>query len=149
MVQHLKLKKLIYSFDILSVMWRENAIFTVVIAILILIIAVLAIFNIFAEDKAGFTELYFVDDLPKTINMYEKYHFSFGIHNLENEDMVYNYVIYFGNKKINQAYISLEHNKTSVINQGFIVKSEIENSTKVSVQLLNKDQEIHFWVDLK
>jgi len=43
-----------------------------------------------------FTELYFENhiDLPKTINRWQQYSFTFTIHNLEYKDMDYRYVVY-------------------------------------------------------
>jgi len=129
----------------------EKIIPTVTIIILILIITVLLIFNIIpTEKKSGFTELFFVNDLPKTIKINERYDFSFAIHNLEKKKMTYDYAVYLESKKIDQSHITLNHDDTTTITQSFIVKDKLENtSIPISVQLLNKNQEIHFWVNLK
>lgn len=129
----------------------EKSIPTVTIIILILIITVLLIFNITAADnKSGFTELYFINDLPKTIKINERYDFSFAIHNLEHKKMTYNYAIYYNKKKIDQGYVNLNHDETTTITRSFIAKKKLENPLiPISVQLLNTNQEIHFWVNLK
>ena len=129
----------------------EKIFSNVTIIILILLITILVILNITAKDKKnGFTELYFINDLPKIIKINEKYNFSFAIHNLEKKYVNYYYVIYVQSKKIDQGYINLNYNKIAIINQSFIIKNKLENnSIPVSVQLLNKNQEIHFWVNIK
>lgn len=129
----------------------EKIIPTTAIIILISVIIFLLIFIIIpTENKSGFTELYFINDLPKTIKMNETYDLFFAIHNLEDKKMTYNYAVYLQSKKIDQGYVSLNHDETTIINQSFIVKNKLENiSIPVSVRLLNKNQEIHFWAHLK
>ena len=121
----------------------------VVIMILVFIISVLVVFNITKENKHGFTELYFTDELPKTIKINENVNFSFGIHNLENKRMDYSYEVYARTNKIDEGSLSLNHDETKIITKSFIVEKVKESSMPISVKLLNKDQEIHFWVDVK
>ena len=119
-----------------------------ILIILILIIIILIIFNIvLSKNKTGFTELYFIGDLPKTVEINKTYSFSFGIHNFEYKITSYNYELYLQSKKIGQGQVFLEHNEIAVVNQSFIVRNKTaDNPTLVSVRLLNKEQEIHFWV---
>ena len=116
--------------------------------ILLLIISVLVVFNIIAEKKPGFTELYF-SDIPKTIKINENANFSFGIHNLENKKMDYSYEIYARTNKIDEGNVILNHDETKIITKSFRVNKAKESSIPISVKLLDKDQEIHFWVNVK
>ena len=116
------------------------------ILVLIGIIIVLVIFNVvLSKSKTGFTELYFVGDLPETVDANKTYSFSFAIHNLEYKTTNYEYEIYSDSQRINKGQIILGHNETNSIIQNFAVKSKPINSTKISVNLINKNQEIHFW----
>lgn len=123
--------------------------FTLVLIGLITIITVLVIFNtIVAKNKSGFTELYLVGDPPKTIKTNEEYKFSFAIHNLENKEMAYNYTVYITPEKIKEGHVTLNHTQTAIIRPSFIIEKP-EASIPISVQLINKNQEIHFWVDVE
>lgn len=129
---------------------------TLAIIGLIAIIVILLIFNLSPkQNKSGFTELYFVGDLPKTVKTNEQYNFSFAIHNLEERMMIYNCIIYLNSTKVSQDYVFLDPDDIIVINHSFKVEKAQENlsleniSIPVSVQLLNKRQEIHFWALIK
>lgn len=126
--------------------WRD-IFFALVIIVLISIIAALAAFDIIAaKNKSGFTELYFVGNLPKAIKANEEYKFSFAIRNLENKEMAYNYAVHITPDKIKEGYVILNHTQTAIIRPSFIVEKP-EASIPISVQLINKNQEIHFWVN--
>ena len=115
----------------------EKIFLNIIIIILILAVLALAVFNIKTpNNKEGFTELYFVWDLPKEVELNKEYHFSFAIHNLENRNMEYKYSVYLNSDKINESNLNIENNYISIVKQGFIVKDKIENSSiPVSVQL--------------
>jgi uncharacterized membrane protein len=125
----------------------EKIFSSIIIAVLILVIIGLLIFNK-SEDKEGFTELYFIGDLPKTIETGEQQSFSFGIHNLENRDMLYSYTVYFQSDELSSGYANLKDDETAILNQGFMVKSKNNDTIKISVRL-NTDEEIHFWADVE
>lgn len=129
----------------------EKIFLNMIIIILILTVLALAIFNIKTQNnKEGFTELYFVGNLSKEAIVDYEYPFSFAIHNLENKKMTYHYALYIKSSKIDEEYITLDHDKVSIINQYFILKNESKNNTiPISVKLLDKEQEIHFWVNVK
>ena len=134
----------------------KNIISVIAILGLVAIIVILLFFNISSKQKkSGFTELYFTSDLPKTINTGEQYTFSFAIRNLEDKKMIYNCIVYFNESKLSQDYVFLDPGQTTVINQSFILGNVSQNlsavniSVPISVQLLNKRQEIHFWALLK
>ena len=123
----------------------------VVIALILamLIITLVIIFSIASENKKGFTELYFLSDLPKTVEANKEYNFSFAISNLEKKNMDYYYIVNEKPNEIKQGYVNLNHGEIEIINQKFLVGNKTESPMKISVQLLNKEQEIHFWVNSK
>jgi len=125
----------------------EKNILFVFIVLLIVLISALILFIDSEDVKAGFTELYFVNGLPKTIEMNKEYSFSFGVHNFEEKKMDYDYAIYSQSKQIGQGTVTLYPDEAIVISQGF---TENRSGTiPISVKLLNKNQEIHFWTIIK
>ena len=121
-----------------------------VISILILIVISLAVFNVIvARYMSGFSELFFVGDLPKEIEVNKEYKFAFGIRNLENKETAYNYVVNIQPDKTKEGYIILNHSQATTIQPRFVVDTKAESPLPISVQLLNRDQEIRFWVDVK
>jgi hypothetical protein len=98
-----------------------------------------------------FTELYFEDhlNLPKTIEKYKFYNFTFTIHNLENKDMEYPYVVYLQtvDKKIilNQNTVSVKSGEYGSIYEDFGPLKNIR--MKFVVELVDKNQSIHFWME--
>ena len=135
----------------------EKIILGSIAVILVGIILVLLTLNISAAaKKSGFTQLYLIGDNPKTISPNQNYRFSFGIHNMENKRVTYNYAVYLQSEKIDQGQVTLNHNQTTVITKSFAVTNQalafnsLDNiSIPVSVQLINKGQEVHFWVDIR
>ena len=124
------------------------------------------------------TELYFENhlNLPKYIKGSEQYKFTFTIHNLENKDMDYSYIIYkeIPNQKItigggkvegeNKGYTysifkdiasqktTLEEGKVSIKKDEYksIEKTigPLENlRTDIVVELVDMNQHISFWMD--
>jgi hypothetical protein len=98
-----------------------------------------------------FTELYFEDhsNLPKTIEKYKEYSFSFTIHNLEYKDVEYPYIVYL---QSDSDKIILDSGKLSLKNDEY--KSQKEDfgplespRAKVVVELTNKNQQIDFWME--
>ncbi len=103
------------------------------------------------RNNKGFTELSFDEhkNLPDKIELKKNYEIYFTIHNLEKKRMVYTYAIASeidGNKEmIKLDYITLEHDQAITLFQDFSIRKEFRMG-KITVELLNKEQEIHFWV---
>jgi hypothetical protein len=103
------------------------------------------------EKPEAFTELYFEDhgNLPKTIEKYKEYSFSFTIHNLESKDMAYSYIV----------YLQRDSERTILDSGGFGLQNDeyrsqredfgpLENlRTRVVVEITNKNQQIDFWME--
>ncbi len=128
-------------------MARTLIITTIFLVMLILALAVLNVSGI--GDENGFTELYFVDGVPKTVEVNDRIHFSFAIHNLEDKRVNYSYVIYFDSNKIDEGGASLSHDEAKVISSSFMARGRTGESVPITVQLLNNNQQIRFWIDLR
>lgn len=128
---------------------KKKVISLTIIFLSIMVVALL-VFNLkIPKPKSGFTELYFVDKLPKEVKRNQEYNFSFAIHSMENRFMSYNYSTYLKNDIINQGSVDLEHDKIAVLHQNFAVTSIDDVSLPIIVRLSNQNQEIHFWVHVK
>ena len=106
------------------------------------------------KNKSSFSELYselyFINNLLKTIEINETYDLFFAIHDFEDKNMSYNYSICLISDKLDEGYVCLDRGESAVINQSLVSENILENiSIPVSVRLLNKNQEIHFWALLK
>ena len=129
----------------------ENLLYNVLI--IASIIGIIAVTIIIFTNKTSepFTELYFEDhqNLPKIVQLNQIYNFQFSIHNLENKDENYFYLIHIdadGNDIfLDSSYISLKNNQTATISKNFMLTENFENA-KIIVELIGKNQEIHFWV---
>lgn len=98
-----------------------------------------------------FTELYFENhiNLPKTIERRKEYSFTFTIHNLENKDMDYPYIVYL--QRDDQKTI-IDSGNVFVKNNEFIsiekTAGPLKNlRSKIVVELTNKNQIISFWME--
>lgn len=119
-----------------------------VLIILALIIAIFFQYRIIEEPQI--TELYFTepDNLPRTIPSNNIVEFSFSINNkgLQEESLIYLVIIKSKEEKIlTSNSVLLEPNEIKTIKQR-IKLDEIMESAFISVELFNKNQEIHFWV---
>jgi hypothetical protein len=98
-----------------------------------------------------FTELYFEDHLtlPKEITLFKENNFKFTIHNIENRDMVYLYEVYIevnGEKQsIDKSSVLIKNNEYKTIAQSFIITTQMQRA-KIVVNLIDKNQPIHFWM---
>jgi hypothetical protein len=99
----------------------------------------------------AFTELYFEDhnDLPKTIERYKEYSFSFTIHNLEHKDVEYSYIVYLqrdsGRTILDSGRFSLQNDEYKSQREDF---GPLENTrTQIVVEITNKNQQIDFWME--
>lgn len=101
-----------------------------------------------------YTELYFENhlSLPNKVTLFKKNNFKFTIHNLENKDMKYPYEVYIdinGEKKI--IYINsvfIKNNEYKTITADFIITIPIQRA-EIVVNLINKKQQINFWIEEK
>jgi uncharacterized protein (UPF0333 family) len=98
-----------------------------------------------------FTELYFEDhlSLPKEITLFKENNFKFTIYNLENKDMEYPYEVYIdvnGEKQlIDKSSVSIKKNEYKTITENFIITTEMQRA-KVVINLIDKNQQLHFWM---
>lgn len=98
-----------------------------------------------------FTELYFTNHLklPSTVKLSNKYSFEFTVHNLEYKTFRYPYEVYIdtnGKKQyIEKSVFSLKQDKYITIKENFSVTDATRSA--VVVNLINKNQQIDFWVE--
>jgi hypothetical protein len=98
-----------------------------------------------------FTELYFEnsDKLPNVINPGEIYNFTFTIHNLEYQVMNYSYEVYIEYSEhknmIRKGNIQLKPNEYSST-KVFVMPNNFRS--KITVNLIDKNQAISFWMDI-
>jgi hypothetical protein len=98
-----------------------------------------------------FTELYFEDhlSLPNKVTLFKENNFKFTIHNLENKDMEYPYEVYIDvnreKQMINKSSVLIKNNEYKTITEDFTITVPMQR-VKVVVNLINKNQQIHFWM---
>jgi len=100
-----------------------------------------------------FTELYLENHnkLPKETLVNNPYSFRFTIHNLEHQLMEYPYEIYIvdasGSARVDEdtGRVTLKHDQYKTITQTFTLMSQFTRA-KVVVNLIDKNQSIHFWI---
>jgi uncharacterized membrane protein len=98
-----------------------------------------------------FTELYFEDhlSLPNKVVIFKENNFKFTIHNLENKDMVYIYEVYIDvnreKQMIDKNSVLLKNNEYKTITEDFTITVPTQR-VKVVVNLIGKNQQIHFWM---
>jgi hypothetical protein len=97
-----------------------------------------------------FTELYFENHttLPTKSTDGQEYGFTFTIHNLENQDMVYPYSVYyqFDNQQVPilNDIVGISDNSSKSIQT--TIPAVDFHPIKVVVELTNKKQDISFWI---
>ncbi|GAH75447.1 unnamed protein product [marine sediment metagenome] len=98
-----------------------------------------------------FTELYFEDhlSLPNKITLFKENNFKFTIHNLENKDMVYIYEVYIDvnreKQMIDKNSVLIKKNEYKTITEDFTITVPTQR-VKVVINLIGKNQQIHFWM---
>ncbi len=98
-----------------------------------------------------FTELYFEDHLflPNKVTIFKENNFKFTIHNLENKDMVYIYEVYIDlnreKQMIDKSSVLIKNNEYKTITEDFTITVPMQR-VKVIINLINKNQQIHFWM---
>ena len=99
-----------------------------------------------------FTELYFEDhlSLPKKVTLFKENNFKFTIHNLENKDMVYIYEVYIDlnreKQMIDKNSVIIKNNEYKTISEDFAITVPTQR-VKVVINLIGKNQQIHFWME--
>ncbi len=114
-------------------------------AIIIILAAIIVALGIFIEEsppKSGFTELYFIDPLPKNLSVGNNF-FYFGINNMENNDKTYSYKVYAEKILIGNGTVQLKKRQPGLFKQEFRLYEKKKEPIKFSVIL--DGQEIHFW----
>jgi hypothetical protein len=98
-----------------------------------------------------FTELYFNDHLklPSTVKTGDKYSFEFTVHNLEYKTIKYPYEVYVSvnsvKQNVDKNIFSLKQNEYKIIKENFTVN--VATRSAVVINLINKKQQIDFWVE--
>jgi hypothetical protein len=99
----------------------------------------------------AFTELYFEDhsNLPKTIEKYKEYSFSFTIHNLEHKEVEYLYIVYLQRDSektiLDSGRLNLQNDEYKSQQVDF---GPLENlRAQIVVEITNKNQQIDFWME--
>ena len=98
-----------------------------------------------------FTELYLEDhlSLPNKVTLFKENNFKFTIHNLENKDMEYPYEVYIDvnreKQMIDKSSVLIKNNECKTITEDFTIRVPIQR-VKVVINLINKNQQIHFWM---
>ena len=98
-----------------------------------------------------YTELYFTDhlSLPKHLEPETQYEFEFSVHNLEYKDFTYIYEVTATDEKgeiilDGRSQLLLKHDETGNVDVAFQTPESFER-IKISVNLVDKGQMIHFW----
>ncbi|MBE3088677.1 MAG: hypothetical protein IMZ41_00175 [Actinobacteria bacterium] len=101
-----------------------------------------------------FTELYFENhlSLPKKVTLFKENNFKFIIHNLEDKDIEYALEVFIdtGGEKyvVDKKTILIKKNEYKTITEDFIVTIPSQRA-KVVVNLINKNQQIDFWIEVE
>lgn len=104
------------------------------------------------KEPSTFTELYFEDhlSLPNKVALFKENNFKFTIHNLEKKDMEYPYEVYIntnGEKQlICRDTVSIKDNEYETIAVNFTISIPIQRS-KVIINLIDKNEQIYFWIE--
>lgn len=105
-----------------------------------------------SKKPERFTELYFTDhlNLPKKIKLGTPYSFEFTIHNLEYQDFTYHYELTaeIDEKKavLGEGQFLLKHDEIKTLPLDFRIFKSFKRA-KITLNLVNKNQPIHFWVE--
>ena len=101
-----------------------------------------------------YTELYFTDhlNLPKQLEPETQYEFEFSVHNLEYKDFTYVYEITATDENgeiiLDKGQFLLKHDEVEDVGVTFQIPESFKR-IKISVNLVNKNQIIHFWGERK
>lgn len=146
----------------------------IIIAGIVILVVFLAVLSQIPLGIEPLTELYFENhtSLPTNVSLHESYNFSFTVHNLEYQDVVYDYTVnsYDVNNtllgEVGRGNFALANNESKTVNVGYKF-NEPFNRAKIEV-VINKNLigepefkrklwwpdpnypmeiDIHFWVD--
>ncbi len=98
-----------------------------------------------------FTELYFEDhlSLPNKVTLFKENNFKFTIHNLENKDIEYPYEVYIDvyreKQMIDKNSVLIKNNEYKTITEDFTITVPTQR-VKAVINLIDKNQQIHFWM---
>ncbi len=99
----------------------------------------------------SFTELYFENNatLPKKFKPDSSYHFTFTIHNREQKDINYHYIISLwegdNTSVLKSADVFVKDNEFVPIDYDFMLKKNTRSL--VTVSLVDTNQKIAFWIE--
>lgn len=133
------------------------------------VVALLAIVGAFYADTHGreisqaatlattrqpepFTELYFdnIESLPQKATPGQSVSVSFVIRNLENQQFQYQYAITFtdsqGAVRLYEGDVQIQSSQSQTITHNVVVPDG-QGRGKVGVQLTNKGQSVHYWLE--
>jgi len=135
---------------------EENTLYNAIIISLVIGIIIVVVTLIVARPPPEyFTELYFNNHtlLPKYVSANESYNFSAAIHNLEKGNYVYSIRVkadlYSQNQSSSTAFdqrvnVTVNKGTTAILPVKFVIHEPFYRM-KVTTELENKGQEIHFW----
>lgn len=114
----------------------------ILIAALAILIVFLAVLSQIPLGIEPLTELYFENHtkLPKHIFLNKSYNFSFTTHNLEYQDMKYEYVINVFNEsneilyELDRGELSLANNESATIYRSFNINKSFDRA-KINIEL--------------
>lgn len=101
-----------------------------------------------------FTELYFEDHLtlPTTITT-KPQSFSFTIHNVEYQTMIYPYDVYAQiddtKQEIDQKTVTIPANEYKTISESFTIATSAATKAEIVISLPKKQQQIDFFIQAK
>jgi len=101
-----------------------------------------------------YTELYFENhlSLPNKVTLFKKNNFKFMIHNLEGKDTEYPYEVYIDingeEKTVCTDSVFLKNTEYKTIPVDFTITMRIQRA-EVVVNLIDKNQQISFWIEEK
>lgn len=108
--------------------------------------------NKLLSQPETFTELYFEDhqELPKSLIGTDEAKFKFTVHNLEYKPYTYNYEVESisteSSKLLDSGTFTLEHDAFKTVSE-IVSANEATIESKININLKNKNQSIHFWVN--
>ncbi|MDD5192761.1 MAG: hypothetical protein PHH54_00930 [Candidatus Nanoarchaeia archaeon] len=149
----------------------------ILIAGIVIVIAFLAVLSFIPLGIEPLTELYIENhtSLPKNVFLDKTYNFSFSVHNLEYQDVEYNYTVnaYDVNDtllfSIDSGSFTLANNETNTISENYVFDKKFKNFNRAKIEvvitknLIGEPEfkrklwwpdpnyptsvDVHFWVD--
>lgn len=101
------------------------------------------------REPEHFTELYFSEpqNLVKTYGPGDKVPFNFAIHNLEGRDIVYRYRVYADDQsQATSTEVRVASKELKFVSSDVLIAGPGPR-VKVTIELIDQRQSIHFWVE--